>query len=300
MRQSVKHCDFLDEKIERMYRETCMDNYFDEKDYTLLDRDIVTFQVLQRIMAVKCKLKLTDHKSFILRYSTPPFPVWIWTDDDIDEDTKEQIWNEMKQYDLVNTDIRFNVKYEFAEYLSSKLKEENLVLKIITNMLAYECKKPIEPHVVAEGNVYKCSSHDLDEYTQIKKAFHEATKIDQKDDEGYQKDAESELKSIPVFFWKNSEGETVAACNVRIEGEMASIGQVYTPPEHRRKHYAENIVYYATKESLDKGYIPTLYTNADYAASNKCYQKIGYETRGSLCMIGFEKKEFCMMLMLEQ
>lgn len=155
-------------------------------------------------------MKLTDHKNYILCYSTPPFPVWIWTDDDIDEDTNEQIWNAMKQYHLVNTDMRFNVKYEFAEYLAFKVKEENLTSRIITNMLAYECRKPIEPYVVAEGKVYRCS-------------------ID------------------------------------------------------------ENVVYYATKEAFDKGYIPTLYTNADYVASNKCYQKIGFEIRGSLCMVGFEK-----------
>lgn len=65
-------------------------------------------------MSGNCKLKLTDHKNYILCYSTPPFPVWIWTDDDIDEDTNEQIWNAMKQYHLVNTDMRFNVKYEFC------------------------------------------------------------------------------------------------------------------------------------------------------------------------------------------
>lgn len=266
-----------------------MDNYFDEKDYKMLDADVFTFQVLQRIMSGNCKLKLTDHKNYILCYSAPPFPVWIWTDDDIAEDTKEQIWTAMKQYYLVNTDIRFNVKYEFAEYLAFKVREENLTSRIITNMMAYECRKPIEPHVVAEGKVYRCSIDDLDEYTRIKKAFHDEIQIDQKDDIAYRKDAEEELKTITVLFWKNNDGETVAACDVRIDGEMACVGQVYTLPQHRRKHYAENVVYYATKEAFDKGYIQTLYTNADYAASNKCYQKIGFEIRGSLCMIGFEK-----------
>jgi len=266
-----------------------MDKFFNEEDYRLLDKDIFTFQVLQRIMPGNCKLKLTDHKNFILCYSTPPFPVWIWTVDDIDEDIKELIWAAMKQYDLLNNDISFNVKYEFAEYLEDKAQEENLKLKIITNMLAYECRNPIEPHVLAEGKVYRCSLDDLEEYTQIKKAFHDAIKLDQKDDEGYRNDAKSELESVPVFFWKNTDGETVAACDVRIDGEMACVGQVYTPPQHRRKHYAENVVYYATKEAYEKGFIPTLYTNADYAASNKCYQKVGFEIRGSLCMVGFDK-----------
>lgn len=266
-----------------------MDDFFNEEDCRLLDEDIFTFQVLQRIMSENCKLKLTDHKNFILCYSTPPFPVWIWTENDIDEDTKEQIWSVLKQHDLVNNNINFNVKYDFSEFLANKAKEDNLSLRIVTNMLAYECKKPIEPHVLADGRVYKCTIDDLEEYVQIKKAFHDAIKLDQKDDEGYWNDAKNELESIPVYFWKNNNGETVAACDVRVDGELACVGQVYTPPQHRRKHYAENVVYSATKEVFDKGLIPTLYTNADYAASNKCYQKVGFEIRGSLCMVGFDK-----------
>lgn len=54
-----------------------MDEFFNVEDYRLLDKDIFTFQVLQRIMPGNCKLKLTDHKNLILCYSTPPFPVWI-------------------------------------------------------------------------------------------------------------------------------------------------------------------------------------------------------------------------------
>ncbi|MGN0395853.1 MAG: GNAT family N-acetyltransferase [Coprococcus sp.] len=266
-----------------------MDTFVIENDFKLLEKDAFTFQVLQRIMAGNCKLILADHKNFILCYSTPPFPVWIWTEDNLEEDIKELIWDTLKQYDLLKTDIKFNVKYKFAEYLICKAKEEKLGAKIITNMLAYECRQPIVPHIQAEGKVYKCSSKDVDELTQMKKAFHDAIGIDKKDDEGYRKDAEEELKSIPVYFWKNSNGDTVATCNVRIDGDKASVGQVYTPIQHRRKHYAENVVYHAAKEAFDQGYIPTLYTNADYAASNKCYQKIGFEICGSLCMVGFER-----------
>ena len=35
-----------------------------------------------------------------------------------------------------------------------------------------------------------------------------------------------------------------------------------------------------------EGCLPMLYTDADYAASNACYEKIGYILRGKLCSIG--------------
>lgn len=66
----------------------------------------------------------------------------------------------------------------------------------------------------------------------------------------------------------------------------AAINLVYTRPECRRKHYAENLVYEVTVKAMNDGYVPTLYTDADYKASNACYEKIGYVLRGKLCSIG--------------
>jgi predicted GNAT family acetyltransferase len=67
---------------------------------------------------------------------------------------------------------------------------------------------------------------------------------------------------------------------------MASIGLVYTRDEYRRKHYAEHLVYQVSEIVSDLGYLPMLYTDADYVASNACYEKIGYILRGKLCTIG--------------
>lgn len=68
--------------------------------------------------------------------------------------------------------------------------------------------------------------------------------------------------------------------------DLASLSNVYTFPANRRKHYAENLVYQVTKIVEHAGAMPMLYTNADYAASNACYEKIGYMLRGKLSTIG--------------
>ena len=78
----------------------------------------------------------------------------------------------------------------------------------------------------------------------------------------------------------------MAVCSIRPKGDLASIGMVYTREEYRRMHYAENLVYQVSKMAKDAGYMPMLYTDADYAASNACYEKIGYVLRGKLCTIG--------------
>lgn len=69
---------------------------------------------------------------------------------------------------------------------------------------------------------------------------------------------------------------------------MAAIGEVYTLPEKRRKGFAENMVYQACLMAQKAGAVPMLYTDADYAASNACYQKVGFVQRGRLCTIGAE------------
>lgn len=79
-------------------------------------------------------------------------------------------------------------------------------------------------------------------------------------------DAEVFINAGNMFLWKNG----VASCKFAPNGDMASINLVFTRPEFRRKHYAENSM---------------LYTDADYIASNACYEKIGYSLRGKLCTI---------------
>ena len=110
--------------------------------------------------------------------------------------------------------------------------------------------------------------------------------IDQKDRDGYRLDAELHINAGNMYFWKDKHGNNVASCKYEPNGNMAGIHLVFTRPAFRRKHYAENLVYQVTKIAKDAGYMLMLYTDADYAASNACYEKIGYVLKGKLCTIG--------------
>ena len=70
-----------------------------------------------------------------------------------------------------------------------------------------------------------------------------------------------------------------------VSGDKGRVGNVYTLPERRRHGYAASLVYAITKIIAESGNIPTLYTDADYVASNVCYESIGYVKRGSLCTV---------------
>lgn len=263
-----------------------MDTHIDERDYELLETDKYTFFVLKRIMGGECKLLLSDHERLVICFTGHPFPVWIWTPDDASEEEMEQAYRLAKENDLLEGKHHFNIKYSLAEYFIRRAAEDGSELKIITNMFAYDCLDPVRPDTEADGCIYRCEMKDIEELVDFLDSFHKELSIDQKDISGYREDAAEFIQTGNMYLWKDIQGHSVASCKYAATGDMASINLVFTLPEYRRRHYAENLVYQVTMRVKEAGYVPMLYTDADYVASNACYEKIGYILRGKLCTIG--------------
>lgn len=263
-----------------------MDSFVDERDYKLLENDKYTFFVLGRIMSGECNLLLTDHERLIICFSSDPYPVWIWAPDGATEEEKEKAYELVRENGLLTNSHTFNLKYDLADYFISRSSDGATPLSIKTNMFAYDCPNLVEPHIRADGELHKCVPENMDELVEFIELFHKETGVDRDSLEAYRRKAEKAIRSGNLFFWRNTERKNVAVCCVRPNNDLASVGLVYTREEYRRKHYAENLVYQVSKMAKDAGYMPMLYTNADYAASNACYEKIGYVLRGKLCTIG--------------
>ena len=263
-----------------------MDTFADERDYKLLSGDKYTFSVLSRIIGGDNEVLLSDHEKLIVCFTCRPFPVWIWTPDDASEDDMYSAYKCAQEHGFLDGGHRFNMKYQLAEFFIAKAKEEGLNLSVTTNLYAYDCLSPIAPVSETDGDIHKCTQEDLDELVDFFEMFREAVGIDKESREQYRVEAEEGIKSGNMYFWKNVSGKSVASCNWHPAKDMASIGLVYTRDEERRKHYAEHLVYQVTMIAKNEGFIPMLYTDADYVASNACYEKIGYVLRGKLCTIG--------------
>lgn len=263
-----------------------MDNFINEKDYKLLEEDKYTFFVLKRIMDGKCNLLLSNHKDIIICFTESPYPVWIWTKDNISNEKMEYIYNLVKEKGLLNNKYRFNIKYELYKYFLNRSKEDNIDIKILVNMYAYDCINPIKPKENVLGNIHLCNESDIEEVINYLELFHNELGIDKKDD--YSLDAKEFIEAKNTYFWQNEDGKFVASARYVPNGALASISFVYTKKEYRRMHYAKNLVYEVTKLAMELGYTPMLYTDSNYIASNKCYEKIGYKLQGALCMISIK------------
>ena len=261
-----------------------MDNIINGNDIHLLNNDKYTFFVLGKVMYGICKMIYTDHKNFIICYVDDIHPIWIWTKDNIDKNIENKIYDLLVSNNLLDGSHNFNIKYELYEYLNKKALENNINLSILINMFAYDCKNPIKP-LVCDGYIHKCDISDLDELANIIYEFHESIGIDKKNKEDYKVDAKKYIEEGYTYLWKDKNDNVVASCKYGPNGDLASINLVYTKEKYRRKQYAANLVYEVTKIALDNGYIPMLYTDADYKASNACYEKIGYDLKGKLCTI---------------
>ena len=266
-----------------------MDNHVDERDYKLLEKDTYSFFVLRRIIGSECSLLLTDHERLIICFTGEPYPVWIWTPDDALDKEYENAYQIVKENGLLDGNHTFNVKYELAEYFTNRATNDNLTLKIKMNMLAYDCQNPVPPKSEVDGIIHKCTEKDVDDLVDFLDLFHKEVEVDKKSIIEYRQDAENYAKTGRLYFWVNDQGRKIASCQYTPTGDMASLNLVYTQKAYRRKHYAENLVYQVTKIVQDLGYTPMLYTNADYVASNACYEKIGYVMRGKLCTLGTER-----------
>lgn len=263
-----------------------MDPFIIEKDFKLLKPDKYTFFVLDRIMRGSPEVLISDHERLIICFSERPFPVWIWTPDDASEEEMERAYQLAGENGLVTGEHHFNMKYNLAEHFIRRAARDGLKMKLLVKMYAYDCPEPVRPEAEADGEIYRCEMRDVEELVSFLEMFHKEIGIDQKDAAGYRADAEAFIKAGTMYFWKDAQGRHVASCRYAPNGEMASVNLVYTRPEFRRRHYAENLVYQVTVRAQEAGYVPMLYTDADYAASNACYEKIGYVLRGRLCTIG--------------
>jgi len=269
--------------IEERHRDI-MDSFVNEKDFALLNQDHYTFEVLSRILKGECALIRSNHDNLIFCHSESHYPIWIWTPDNAADEVKENAWELACSLRPLGNGYRYNLKYELAEYFIKKAAGEGVNAGILVNMFVYDCPSPIPPATVSDGGISCCTTEDEEEAAAIVSCFY--TEIGE--EPSYEYCLERVRNSIAdkgFFFWKKKNSKIVACCSCKLNDRLASINSVYTFPDERRKHYAQNLVYQVTRKVSEMGYIPMLYTDADYQASNACYEKIGYILRGKLCTV---------------
>ncbi len=262
-----------------------MDAFVNEQDFALLRGDRVSFSVLGSILRGPCAILRSDHRRLILCHSTPPYPVWIWTADGLTAEEKERVWRLTEELCPLSGGYRLMMKYELADYFIETAQNAGQNAGISKELLSYDCPVPIKPTQRAEGGLHPCEPGDLTQAAALLTRFYKEVGEHPLPEQTVLEKTARKIADGALFFWKDPAGRTTACCGWRHNEGLATINDVYTLPAYRRRHCAQNLVYELTKRAKEAGFLPVLYTNANYPASNACYQKIGYRLQGRLCTV---------------
>ncbi len=251
----------------------------------LLEKDFASFNLLARILHEPLDTILTDDESFILTFSSPVFPVWVWTKESLSDETCLFLWNTLKERYPIEAGNRYNIKESLSSRFLSLARSEGICASEQLQLLAYECTCVTPRSDTIPGNLYCCSPEDIDLLADWNTDFHDELGLDQSTREGYLSEIRERMENGAFFLWKVND-LPVSMCSYANGDGYRTVSHVYTPPKFRRNHYAESLVASVTEEILSEGWRALLYTDGGYPASNACYQKIGYRLEGSLVSFG--------------
>src|SRR4051794_30579364 len=149
---------------------------------------------------------------------------------------------------------------------------------ISTHERAFRLERVI-PARPAPGFPRLCTPQDRDVLIEWLRAFHdEALHSAPLQDFGAMADRGIRGVGRRFHFWMD-EGRAVSLTGVGgLTPNGIRIGPVYTPPEHRGRGYASNLVAQVSQAQIDAGRrFVFLFTDLANPTSNKIYQDIGYE-----------------------
>lgn len=259
-------------------------------DLSLLERDAIPFAVLMGIVNRRSEKVFTDHRQLIICHSAPPWPVWVWFGPQADDKAFQAAAECLKNEFPAERGYCYNLTHEALKRLQETSPSLRL-LPVNMNLLSYRCDRLLDIGRPAEGGFRQAAMADL---PLIARWYWEFVREAQRRSESLEQSEQAARRRIEageVFLWENARQEPACMAARGDDGAFSKVAMVYTPLPERRKGFALHLVHRITEGILAEGKIPVLYTDADYGASNACYQKIGYRQVGQLCTAGFAKED---------
>lgn len=246
------------------------------------------FLILQNLKSDSLML-YSDGENYVICRGAVGWPTWIWTKDNFDKNSIEEIKAAMRLYLTENDFDKFTCKKELYDLLvSSEFCELNKEDYFEMGFLS--CQKTIKPkNCLGSFGIPSIMDKDI-----LVRYWFDACKemvgVDDITLEKASEDVDIMLKSNQLFVLRNNENDIVCMANYSIIDGLAKISHVYTPINHRSKGYAANLIFNMTNVLLEKGLVPLLYTDYNYKPSNKAYINVGYEDQGILINFSCSKK----------
>lgn len=259
-----------------------LEKVLNNKEY--LDEQ-VTFSLIPLILTSETLEYYTDGENYLICRSNPDTPIWVWNKDDISNSKLNELLlklhsmlDEEKVIQITSKDIVFRKIFEI--YKDIVVDNYFIQKGNYLQMRAYECNNLIKPKNVI-GHKERPTYDDLELLTYFNKCDIEDTLTEEYSskvtEEQLYETAKKHIENPNFYVWKVDD-RIVATAGYTDN----RIGMVFTNRADRGNGYAGMIIYELCEEIINAGKTPMLYVDADYVASNRAYQKIGFEPVGDL------------------
>ncbi len=246
------------------------------------------FNLFYRIRSDSDPLILTDDSAYILAQSNEYTPIWIFLKHQPSEATCEEISQLILQRLQINPNINVTGQPEYLDSILSRITTlSNYAYSLRTQLNAYACFSVKEP--IAKGCLINPSEHYKDDIAHLfREMLYDTEHIDINDVQAYSF-AEEMLKLNSIYLWKDESIVAMARIAHRTN-QFARINTVVTDRTKRCNGYAQMLVAQISKDLIKQQITPMLYADANYAASNAAYIKIGYEKQGTINEYSFTEE----------
>ena len=247
--------------------------------------DEVTYHLIALIRRGDRPLLETDGAHFLAAQSTPRLPLWLWLRSAGWDASRDALLDVLLRRLAQNQALSVNAP-EGAERLMREAGER-AGLSVRTHMVmnAYACYhlcpsggtgRPVVPgaeHRTAMAELLRQLARDG-----------EGESISESAAFGF---ADAMVGSPSLILWEDG-GEIVSMAMIADRDEKyARINTVVTRRDKRALGYAGLAAGELSRRILDDGLIPMLYADRSSPASNRTYQRLGYEKQGEIAEFRF-------------
>ncbi|MBR3210313.1 MAG: GNAT family N-acetyltransferase [Bacilli bacterium] len=252
------------------------------KDIESFQNEKDMFYIISLISKGEDPQLISDLNNYVIARSDVGYPIWIWTKEDLSKEKEKEILSELNVF-FEKGENKFTSKKEIYDLLKKKYETLNEL-----EMGFLSCEEAVKP-LKGKGIFVKPNYADkvtLAEYWRdnlkelYKKTITQWEALEE---------IENWLEEKKFYVLKDASGEIVCMAGYSIVDDLAKITHVYTPRDERRKGYCQYLIYSLSKMLLEEGYKPILYTDYQYEASNRAYQKVGFKDQGTLMNYSIHK-----------
>ena len=256
-------------------------------DALLNENERITMNLFEMILAGENPFCLSDHESYILCQSNERTPLWLWCRENTAHSAASAAADALAARLALNPQLSVNaIPGRSGEILRLAAEKSGLRPQPDMALNAYVCRAVRVP--VRRGRmVSPQSAHQPVMASLLRQLVEdgEHQTIREEDAQGF---AAAMSGSDRLFLWEDESAEICAMAMIAHKTEKtARINTVVTEREKRGHGYAGMLVATLCEALLAQGAVPMLYADAANPASNRAYQKIGFEKTGEVTQYRF-------------